>query len=221
MIVHFQNSIAHATGIHWHGIELHNASDGTPLTQNQVPPGRHVSSTSSRSRGQGIYWYHPHHHSSTNQVFKGLYGVDHRDRSERRDARRQRHTALGGGDADAGLERHRCARPDQQPAAGMQTLCITSPMRRRRARPLDEDGAAPYSRRRRAQHPTGTADHSGPVNEGEIVLTNGMNVGRARWHAGEIRARSSRARSRSTSLPDRECGCSSSTQRRPGSSACA
>ena len=22
----------------------------------------------------GIYWYHPHHHSSTNQVFKGMYG---------------------------------------------------------------------------------------------------------------------------------------------------
>ena len=23
----------------------------------------------------GIFWYHPHHHSSTNQVFKGLYGM--------------------------------------------------------------------------------------------------------------------------------------------------
>src|SRR6185436_15030131 len=22
----------------------------------------------------GIFWYHPHHHSSTNQVFKGMYG---------------------------------------------------------------------------------------------------------------------------------------------------
>ena len=23
----------------------------------------------------GIYWYHPHHHHSTNRVFKGLYGM--------------------------------------------------------------------------------------------------------------------------------------------------
>ena len=34
VIVHFRNEIAHPTGIHWHGIELHNAHDGTPLTQN-------------------------------------------------------------------------------------------------------------------------------------------------------------------------------------------
>src|SRR5687767_8230089 len=39
VIVHFRNEIAHATGIHWHGIELHNAHDGTPLTQNMVEPG--------------------------------------------------------------------------------------------------------------------------------------------------------------------------------------
>ena len=42
VIVHFENDLAHATGIHWHGIELPNAIDGTPLTQNQVAPGRHV-----------------------------------------------------------------------------------------------------------------------------------------------------------------------------------
>ena len=38
VIVHFENHIAHDTGIHWHGIELNNESDGTPLTQNQVAP---------------------------------------------------------------------------------------------------------------------------------------------------------------------------------------
>ena len=85
----FQDNIAHATGIHWHGIELHNAHDGTPLTQNQVQPGDSIS-TSSRCTRPGIYWYHPHHHSSTNQVFKGTVRVDHRDRSERRLARRRR-----------------------------------------------------------------------------------------------------------------------------------
>src|SRR4051794_20547569 len=73
VIVHFQNHIAHATGIHWHGIELDNASDGTPLTQNQVAPGGTFLYKFKVTR-PGVYWYHPHHHSSTNQVFKGLYG---------------------------------------------------------------------------------------------------------------------------------------------------
>jgi FtsP/CotA-like multicopper oxidase with cupredoxin domain len=74
VIVHFENHIGHPTGIHWHGIELNNASDGTPLTQNQVPPGGKFLYKFKVTR-PGIYWYHPHHHSSTNQVFKGLYGA--------------------------------------------------------------------------------------------------------------------------------------------------
>jgi FtsP/CotA-like multicopper oxidase with cupredoxin domain len=73
VIVHFENHLDHPTGIHWHGIELANASDGTPLTQNQVPPGGSFLYKFKVTR-PGIYWYHPHHHSSTNQVFKGLYG---------------------------------------------------------------------------------------------------------------------------------------------------
>ena len=52
VIVHYENDLAHPSGIHWHGIELSNAMDGTPFTQNQVPPGG-TSSTSSRSRGRG------------------------------------------------------------------------------------------------------------------------------------------------------------------------
>ncbi|HEX6131263.1 MAG TPA: multicopper oxidase domain-containing protein, partial [Actinomycetota bacterium] len=68
------NNLDHeGTGIHWHGIELANPMDGTPLTQNLVPPGgsRDYEFTVTRP---GVYWYHPHHHSSTNQVFKGMYG---------------------------------------------------------------------------------------------------------------------------------------------------
>ena len=83
VIVHFENDLAHATGIHWHGIELTNASDGTPLTQNQVPPGGTFLYKFKVTR-PGIYWYHPHHHSSTNQVFKGLYGPIIVDRSRTR-----------------------------------------------------------------------------------------------------------------------------------------
>jgi FtsP/CotA-like multicopper oxidase with cupredoxin domain len=64
VIVHFKNEIAHATGIHWHGIELANASDGTPLTQNMVAPGDTFLYKFKVIR-PGVYWYHPHHHSST------------------------------------------------------------------------------------------------------------------------------------------------------------
>ena len=74
VIVHFKNHIAHDTGIHWHGIELNNESDGTPLTQNQVPPNGTFLYKFKVTR-PGMFWYHPHHHSSTNQVFKGLYGT--------------------------------------------------------------------------------------------------------------------------------------------------
>ena len=48
--------------------------DGTPFTQNQVPPGGNFLYKFKVTR-PGIFWYHPHHHASTNQVFKGLYGM--------------------------------------------------------------------------------------------------------------------------------------------------
>jgi FtsP/CotA-like multicopper oxidase with cupredoxin domain len=74
VIVHFENHLDdEVTGIHWHGIELANASDGTPLAQNQVPPGGSFLYKFQVTR-PGIYWYHPHHHASMNQVFKGLAG---------------------------------------------------------------------------------------------------------------------------------------------------
>jgi FtsP/CotA-like multicopper oxidase with cupredoxin domain len=73
VIVHFNNELTEPTGIHWHGIELQNPSDGTPLTQNQVPAGGSFT-YDFVVRRPGVYWYHPHHEFSTNQVFKGLYG---------------------------------------------------------------------------------------------------------------------------------------------------
>lgn len=74
VIVHFKNDMPTETGIHWHGIELPNAMDGTPFTQNQVQPGGTFLYKFKVNR-PGLFWYHPHHHSSTNQVFKGLYGM--------------------------------------------------------------------------------------------------------------------------------------------------
>ena len=74
VIVHFKNKLKkEVTGIHWHGVELNNASDGTPLTQEQVKQGDKFDYKFTVTR-PGIFWYHPHHHSSTNQVFQGLYG---------------------------------------------------------------------------------------------------------------------------------------------------
>ncbi len=77
------------SSFHWHGIELGNSADGTPVTQDgaaigpfalPVPPG-----TASPSGGTylykfkvprpGLYWYHPHHSQSTNRVFRGTYGM--------------------------------------------------------------------------------------------------------------------------------------------------
>ena len=82
VIVHYVNNLnssglnpeANVSGIHWHGIELNNQSDGTELTQPAVgPAGGRFDYKFTVSR-PGIFWYHPHHHSSTNQVAKGLYG---------------------------------------------------------------------------------------------------------------------------------------------------
>jgi FtsP/CotA-like multicopper oxidase with cupredoxin domain len=73
-IVHFRNQLKHPTGIHWHGIELANSVDGTPFTQDMVAPGASFIYKFTVTR-PGIYWYHPHHHSSTNQVFRGMYGM--------------------------------------------------------------------------------------------------------------------------------------------------
>lgn len=38
VIVRLINHLETPTGIHWHGIELENYSDGTPFTQNQSAP---------------------------------------------------------------------------------------------------------------------------------------------------------------------------------------
>src|SRR5688500_7711036 len=61
VVVHFRINLEHASGIHWHGIELPNGMDGTPFTQNMVPPGGEFLYEFEVPR-PGIYWYHPHHH---------------------------------------------------------------------------------------------------------------------------------------------------------------
>lgn len=76
-----------STGIHWHGIELQNNADGTPVTQNAVPGGdlQQLGGVGPQVGGtylykfkvprEGIFWFHPHHFHSTNRVFRGTYGM--------------------------------------------------------------------------------------------------------------------------------------------------
>ena len=187
VIVHFENNIAHNTGIHWHGIELANASDGTPLSQNQVPPGEKFIYKFQVTR-PGVFWYHPHHHSSTNQVFKGLYGsIIVTDPNE---AALVADGIVPGADQTKTLVLTdmtvcQAVNPTQtypltlphvsggalaaQQGPHPDDLCDLSP--------IDEDGNArpPYAP---GDVPNiQKAGSSGAVNEGNIVLTNGMNVG--------------------------------------------
>ena len=187
VIVHFENHLGEeATGIHWHGIELANASDGTPLTQNQVEPGDSFLYEFVVPR-PGIYWYHPHHHTSTNQVFKGLYGsIIVSDPNEAElvadgtlpnandtltlmlgDTTVCKET--GGNDLatyDSSLPWAGGGPLPTQPGPFPTSLCDT---------PVDAHGS-----------PTGVpldegdipnVQKSGRTNEGQTLLTNGMNVG--------------------------------------------
>lgn len=189
VIVHFHNSLSRETGIHWHGIELENNMDGTPFTQNQVAPGENFLYKFKVSR-PGIYWYHPHHHSSTNQVFKGLYGsivvTDPNEASLEADGTLPSPAntrtivlsdttvckALGTNDAetyDPALPWVGGGPLPVQAFPHPVDLCETAP--------IDEDGAS------RGAFAAGDipniqkASTAGRTNEGQTVLTNGKNVG--------------------------------------------
>jgi len=72
VVVHFTNFLPEASGIHWHGVELNNASDGTPVTQDPVKTGESYTYRFVVPH-PGVYWYHPHF-KPTNPEFKGQYG---------------------------------------------------------------------------------------------------------------------------------------------------
>lgn len=86
VVVRLVNDLPYPTGIHWHGVELENYCDGTEVTQdgvagaplqvlgNGVPAGGTFLYKFKVTRA-GLFWYHPHHHNSLNQVFRGMYGM--------------------------------------------------------------------------------------------------------------------------------------------------
>jgi FtsP/CotA-like multicopper oxidase with cupredoxin domain len=72
LVVHFSNHLPEPTTIHWHGIRVPAAMDGTDATQTPVPPGGTFDYRFTVP-DPGLFWYHPHVDSSA-QVGYGLYG---------------------------------------------------------------------------------------------------------------------------------------------------
>lgn len=88
LIVRLVNDLPIPSGIHWHGIELQNNADGTPVTQAALRGGdlQVLGGVGGDPVGgtylyrfevtrPGIFWFHPHHYHSTNRVFRGSYGM--------------------------------------------------------------------------------------------------------------------------------------------------
>ncbi len=74
VIVHFTNNLdSLASTIHWHGVEVNNESDGSPVAQIEVPPGGSFTYRFTVPHA-GVAWYHPHIRPA-DQTFRGLYGA--------------------------------------------------------------------------------------------------------------------------------------------------
>ena len=70
--VRFKNDVDHPATIHWHGVRIQNAYDGSPQTQAPVPPGG-AFIYAVHCPDAGIFWYHDHVREDIAQPL-GLYG---------------------------------------------------------------------------------------------------------------------------------------------------
>lgn len=73
LVVKLTNHLPEATTIHWHGVRVPAAMDGTPAAQAPVLPGE-TFTYAFDLLDAGTFWYHPHV-SSSGQVGAGLYGA--------------------------------------------------------------------------------------------------------------------------------------------------
>ncbi len=75
VIIHFRNELPEPTTIHWHGLHIPNASDGSPFYP--IAPGAKYDYVFDLHAGSaGTYWYHPHPDGNSGwQIAKGLYGA--------------------------------------------------------------------------------------------------------------------------------------------------
>lgn len=71
--VRFTNNLPEPTTIHWHGLRVANAMDGTARVMQPVPSGG-TFEYELLLPDAGTFWYHPHVRSDV-QVEKGLYGA--------------------------------------------------------------------------------------------------------------------------------------------------
>ena len=71
--IRFTNRLPEPTNIHWHGLRVPAAMDGTEMVQRAVAPGD-TFVYRFRLPDAGTFWYHPHSNEPV-QLEKGLYGA--------------------------------------------------------------------------------------------------------------------------------------------------
>lgn len=71
--VRFTNNLPEPTSIHWHGLRIPAAMDGTDMVQEPAAPGE-TFTYRFQLPDAGTFWYHPHANETT-QLERGLYGV--------------------------------------------------------------------------------------------------------------------------------------------------
>ena len=73
IVAHLVNSLPEPTVIHWHGLRLPAAMDGTASVQRLVQPGERFEYRFELPDA-GTFWYHSHA-NETVQIERGLYGA--------------------------------------------------------------------------------------------------------------------------------------------------
>jgi FtsP/CotA-like multicopper oxidase with cupredoxin domain len=71
--VRFTNRLSEPTTIHWHGLRVPAAMDGTDMVQRPIAPGE-TFIYRFRVPDAGTFWYHPHSNEPV-QLERGLYGA--------------------------------------------------------------------------------------------------------------------------------------------------
>src|SRR5919199_6340327 len=71
--VRFTNRLPEPTTIHWHGLRVPAAMDGTDMVQHPIAPGESFTYRF-KLPDAGTFWYHPHS-NETVQLERGLYGA--------------------------------------------------------------------------------------------------------------------------------------------------
>ena len=71
--IEFTNRLPEPTVIHWHGLRIPAAMDGTEIVQRPIQPGETFTYRFTPPDA-GTFWYHPHV-NETEQLEKGLYGA--------------------------------------------------------------------------------------------------------------------------------------------------